>query len=497
MDRVKQVVCPHCGAALKSGRGVRVGRHIPCPQCGVLFVVPEGGGVSGQTDAGRLILAVFGVVLYLAAGGALAGYCFALGAQKPDASPPQPPPVAQDDDGAGDDGPAAPRPAHKPTVTVDPALELKIDDAVVKGVWYLKEHQQADGAWGNALPAGQVVPVGYTALPGLALLESGVAGDDAVIQKAAKFVRQETPKLSPRSNYDTYEAALAILFLDRLGGPSPEDNALIQLEALRLIAGQRADDWGWAYQNPDLDPKQVPELIKQLRDEKVPLDTWRQAALKGKPFDPGPSNNSTTQFAVLGLWVAGRHGVPIHKSIDLVEKRFRMTQLTAGPDPGGHMLNLEGAWPYSPGAGTSSSPWPTMTAAGLLGLAVAHGATIDPAKQKQNPLNDDAVKGGLAMLGREIDRPDEKTANRALDLYFLWSVERVAVLYNLARIENKDWYGWGSKELLARQQADGHWQAGAYYDNNAIHDTCFALLFLKQANLAQDLTDKFQLLEKK
>ena len=35
---------------------------------------------------------------------------------------------------------------------------------------------------------------------------------------------------------------------------------------------------------------------------------------------------------------------------------------------------------------------------------------------------------------------------------------------------------------------------GNYPDAHAIIDTCFALLFLKQANLARDLTGKLQLL---
>ena len=50
-----------------------------------------------------------------------------------------------------------------------------------------------------------------------------------------------------------------------------------------------------------------------------------------------------------------------------------------------------------------------------------------------------------------------------MDLYFLWSLERVGVLYNLPKIEDKDWYAWGSKTLLARQQPDGNWKDGAYW----------------------------------
>ena len=55
---------------------------------------------------------------------------------------------------------------------------------------------------------------------------------------------------------------------------------------------------------------------------------------------------------------------------------------------------------------------------------------------------------------------------------------------DLDTIGGKDWYGWGSEVLLANQGADGSWH-GEY---PAAVDTCFALLFLKRANLTRDLT---------
>ncbi|HYT92295.1 MAG TPA: hypothetical protein VEL76_26510 [Gemmataceae bacterium] len=74
------------------------------------------------------------------------------------------------------------------------------------------------------------------------------------------------------------------------------------------------------------------------------------------------------------------------------------------------------------------------------------------------------------------------------DLYFLWSVERVGVLYDLTKIGDKDWYSWGVDIILKHQRPDGSWEDRF----PGLCDTCFALLFLKQANLAKDLTDKLQ-----
>src|SRR5437764_224743 len=98
-----------------------------------------------------------------------------------------------------------------PVAGLPGADQKAIDAAVSKGVSYLKKNQNLNGTWGK----GAVYAVGYSALPGLTLLECGVPAKDPVVRKAAVFVRSHVPKLT-----GTYELSLAILFLDRLGEPS-------------------------------------------------------------------------------------------------------------------------------------------------------------------------------------------------------------------------------------------------------------------------------------
>jgi len=74
------------------------------------------------------------------------------------------------------------------------------------------------------------------------------------------------------------------------------------------------------------------------------------------------------------------------------------------------------------------------------------------------------------------------------DLYFLWSLERMAVIYDLKTIGDVDWHEWGVDVILQQQQEDGSWKERF----PGVPDTCFALLFLKRANLAKDLTDKLR-----
>lgn len=385
--------------------------------------------------------------------------------------------------------------------------------AVEQGVRYLRSLQQADGNWPYS--AGSQNQTGATALAGLTLLECDVPASDPQVQKAAKAVREVAPRLTA-----TYGLALAIMFLDRLGDPA--DTPLIQAMAVRLLAGQNARSGGWTYDCPNVltetelrrlldlprpaarpDARTRPEMPDMLRDQLALIN--RQLGLPQALLEEMVSlgDNSNTQFAVLGLWIARRHGVPTDLGLALAGQRFRLSQ------------NLDGGWGYvpmqSPGARPGLNSTPAMTCAGLLGLAAGHGVVNEAvaaraeekeskAKDKEkgapakaparDPATDLAVRRGLLYIGTAVGQPVGQRNLAALrgltkGYYYLWSLERVAMIYGLKTIGKKDWYAWGSELLLANQNVDGSWQ-GEYPEGGV--DTCFALLFLRRANLAQDLT---------
>ena len=123
-------------------------------------------------------------------------------------------------------------------------------------------------------------------------------------------------------------------------------------------------------------------------------------------------DNSNTQFASLALWIARRHQLKVDPALRLLDQRFRAMQ------------NPDGGWPYVHHGNTT----PTMTCAGLIGLAVAFGATNeavlqndpdhprgpkeskstksakskqpkDPkSKQPRDPNRDPAIRAGLVAL---------------------------------------------------------------------------------------------------
>lgn len=424
-----------------------------------------------------------------------------------------------------------------------------VEAAIGRGVKYLQDNHK-DGMW-QYDGTGTTLDIGTTALVGLALLECDVPKTDHRIVSAAASLRRSADRLN-----HTYSISLIIMFLDRLG--EPRDVNLIKALSVRLIAGQGGTG-GWTYQCPllsaehqkawtDVMEKAKPKAMAMLADPNSPEEKPPQPALPqqppgqprppfapgtppgippgarppfpmppGGPMGPGafmgggaPGDNSNTQFAILALWVGRRHGVPAEMALARVDRRFRKTQ------------NSDGGWAYNPAArpqagqpqvgqppGEESTP--TMTCAGLLGLAIAHGLSKDMVKQatlratsgkdegKPEPTRvewtkDDAVLRARDYLARAMPDPKELGANPDYkgvrinpgDLYYyLWSLERVSLAYGWSEIGDKDWYSWGLDVALPRQDLkDGSWHGG--YPGTV--DTAFTLLFLRRKNLVSDLT---------
>jgi hypothetical protein len=335
-----------------------------------------------------------------------------------------------------------------------------------------------------------------------------VAATDPDIRRIAERIRSAGASLT-----NTYAISASVLFLDRLG--DPDDHALIRSLALRLMAGQTRRG-GWDYDCPVLplkdegpflealvhltSPEKLSKAYKQGQASTVvePQDRERLAALPARlqslpvlQYHPskrvkgervqGHEDNSNTQFALLALWTAQRQGVPVDRSLALVDDRFRSSQ------------NADGSWGYEFGSRTRPQ---SMTCAGLLGLAAAKGknlAALYDAKGDIPRHADPAIEQGLRFLNiclqKHMASGEAKLTIRREDaisqFYFLWSVERVGMLYDLPRMGGGDWYAWGCRVILARQQDKGGWR-----DNWLGPDTCFALLFLKRVNAVSDLTEK-------
>jgi hypothetical protein len=388
-----------------------------------------------------------------------------------------------------------------PAAAQDAALQKDINQAIDRGVAYLRSLQQKDGSWPVGGPSQgegkwSGAQVGATALAAWALLECGVSADDPAVRRAAEVVRKGSLTL----NY-TYAVSLAIMFLDKLDDPG--DEAFIESLAVRLVAALGTEG-GWSYDCPPVPPAETLRLanhLKQVQANPVKRDPAAGRGARpprdprllapeiaaqlrqlyaGRPIPAVAGDNSNTQFAMLALWVARRHGVPVAPALALVERRFRTHQYDYG------------GWGYNIGSDVGSPTNAAMTCAGLLGLAVGHVGALDPKKGARVDLSrDPQVRKGLFAVSAVIGEPfldrsqiaGVKLTGRSY--YFLWTLERMAVVYDLKTIGAKDWYTWGAQLLVANQAADGSWQ-GEFASGGC--DTCFALLFLKRANVAEDLT---------
>jgi hypothetical protein len=128
------------------------------------------------------------------------------------------------------------------------------------------------------------------------------------------------------------------------------------------------------------------------------------------------------------------------------------------------------------------------------------GTKPDPKPADKRPADgrDKIVQLAFAGLGQTI--ADQIRSGKGLlfastgghgngDLYFLWSLERVGVVYGMDKIGGFDWYDVGSTALVRSQSPDGTWGLGNY---GAEVNTAFAVLFLCRSNLARDLSSKVQ-----
>lgn len=593
---VNKLICPHCLKHLKTSKPLTVGHRILCSGCGRSFAVPPD-AVANRSNrprepdaASRHVAQVaaksevpptsphtvrrqtlwIGIVLgsLLLLAGVTVGLTLSFATQtgsselpeQASTSSPPPPGITEYDSPVSDskllpvdgpepsppsaprnvspkprDPPPAPRPYPTPPAEANhdaiawlpPKEQEKVNKAIDIGVLWLKNTQSGNGHWGF-----DQHPVGLAALPALTLLECGVPETDSHVQKALWHVRSNIPKLTK-----TYELALAILFLDRLGDPN--DAKWICTCALRLVAGQKPSG-GWTYDCPPLKAQEESDLLTVMRYQRpkkpqdifipgpnsllppglsnqgsgMPIDNPRDSPLPDKgAYEKALTNlprnlrrlsalhppkeshrlvkrdktdNSNTQFATLALSAAARHDLPLERALALIAVRSHKSQVPSG------------GWNYHFSAPAQAEDVrPAMVGAGLLGLAVGLGLAADPTQPRAAPrtIRDPAVEKGFSCLGSYIGEP-LSDHDAQINLYTLWTIERCGVLYNRRRIGGKDWYPWGVKLLLPSQRGDGSWNHGHYYTKPAaitpITDTSFALLFLKRANLAKYLTKQLE-----
>jgi hypothetical protein len=313
----------------------------------------------------------------------------------------------------------------------------QIDSAVERGVAALRRAQQEDGSFGGYRE--RHYRLGFTALAVCALIHSRVPPEDAAIQRALAWMRSQKVE-------KTYEAATLIL----------------ALHSSHVIRGTFPD-------------KVDPADKERIRDAALWLvkHVHRKERVWSYPMGPGPNYTRTdlsnTQFAVLGLWIAEKHG---HIAPERIWTDLARNVLA--------YQNADGGFRYAMNRGSRFSTT-SMTAAGITILFLAL-ERLPPRERLLCPGRDvrSALERAWGYMDRRFRAEARAVGGHLWDYrfreYSLHGIERIATLARRKRIAGKDWYRDGTRALLSRQRRDGGW-------GTHIGDTCLALLFLTRATL--------------
>ncbi len=336
--------------------------------------------------------------------------------------------------------PARPRAA-------EPAEDQLVEDvrqAIKRGVDFLRS-QQRGGNW-ETNEVKLNYPGGFTCLALLALLNSGVPVTDPAVQDGLKYLRTIRSDKTYVVGLQTMVFALAREGVDR---------ERIQRNVDWLLAARLAD--GWTY-------------------GKVGAGAVRNLTV---------SDNSNTQYALLGLHEAIQAGAQVDKkALEEIQALYVKTQLRREGHPGA-------GWYYRPG----EPPSLTMTTAGLCNLIIT-GMDLSVGKQVLRPDGSAANCGvyednkpladALAWLGAEFPARlgDDYFSGRGVPpFYALYGVERAGRLSGQRYFGGHDWYEVGCRYLVTAQKADGSWggrPVSRFPDYWPVVASSFSLLFLSK-----------------
>ena len=363
------------------------------------------------------------------------------------------------------------------SVQVDQA---KIDEAIRKGVAYLKNPQPAP-------PKPSNKHSNYDELILWTYLHAGVPENDPQVQALLKEMLEAPLQI-------VYRVALQAMILEELDRVRYQGR--IRLCAQFLVDNQCVNGQ-WSYGTPSPAIVGTPsegarpvEIATGARDFAGPREkpkVTRKLPVQKTREGPPTGDNSNSQYAALGLRACRDAGIKIPREVLVRAKRWWVesqhksddrepnTVITGGGDDG-----RPRGWCYCSAKG-HHDPYGSMTA-GAVGTVAIFDMMLD-----FNWKSDKTVKDGLAWLAKNYSVTENKGPcqhnpdPKAFWLYYMYALERAGILVGAEKIGGHDWYQEGAQEIVAAQQGNGSWKSSAYVHNHPIPETCFAILFLKRA----------------
>jgi hypothetical protein len=377
----------------------------------------------------------------------------------------------------------------------DAEFRAMVRTAIERGCARIREWLRRNSEGSLAPPgkdATESFNSGRLALGLLALVKGGTANNDDVVQAGFAELRQ-------RKLIDTYSLANAIMALEALYVPGNEyadlRSGLIDRPRRRSpTPGDLALLQRWCAQ-----------LLTNLDTRVDPQYLLRFNYTAGDRFD-----NSVNQYGLLGLHSAHLCGVEIKATVweaaanhllaaqttdgakiqlEIVDYR---TQARRQADPDAYVSAARtnaraNGWSYAEpkDQGETAPTWGSMTCAGITGLAICEAGIVDSAQKRPKLLADcrRARDDGFAWLAQNFTVRQHAGAIERQQhwfYYYLYSLERAALLSGIALIQERDWYFEGASVLVLAQAPDGSWPGELEYDQE-IERAAMAVLFLKQS----------------
>ncbi len=354
-----------------------------------------------------------------------------------------------------------------------PKFQDDVNKAIDRGVAHLRTLRKDDGSFDPM----KGWDLGTTALCVYTLSSCGARVDDPAVEKGLSIVCAASPT-------KTYEQAVGLMAVERAYTPPDE------LASGRGAGGAR----------------------RPVRDLPPDRRAWAEktaAALETNCSSPGDwgypyagnslirADTSNTQYAVLGLQAASRLGIAVKETTWLGVLRH-FAQVRDADGPRGTVLLLRAGQAVTETAAASAASkvagfhyntserraWGSMTCAAIASLAIVRDELRRMKSAKFGATQEDEVEsmtvGAWAWLDQHwaMDRHPGHPHDEWY-YYWLYSLERAAVLDSVQRVGGRDWYFEGAAEILGRQEKDGAWAERGGGPHTAA--TCFALLFLKRA----------------
>ena len=337
--------------------------------------------------------------------------------------------------------------------------------------------------WDRVRETSRDEGAGVWALAVLTLLHAEWDPKDTVLRAYMNRVRRE--ELT-----QTYTLALAMLMLERAYAPPGERQLLLSGKIPKPMERRLSAE--------DLTlMKAWTKRLLSHRDDRVdPAYISRWGYYTGRGFD-----NSNTQFALLALHSAKMCGVDVSRTVWHAAARHLLED-QCPPEGGALRLPLVshreaeklGAPHVVPRSALESAPlgytyggpqglpYGSMTAAGISGLTVCLANLLEDGRAPREAADvEQAIRDGFAWMHRHravrVVAGDDTWHEDYWFYYWLYSLERACELSRVSWVGDWDWYYEGAELLMATQDEQGR------FDRHEMLSTCFAVLFLKKAQL--------------